>query len=68
LLDGKFRASPPRVPLLIPALAPGARSALIEVQATGFFTIRIEPRLGECEIDDNELELDVLDLHCGFWP
>jgi Putative metal-binding motif len=67
-IEGKFRASPPRVPLLISALAPGARSALIEVQATGGFTIRVEPQPDECRLDDNELALDVIDFHCGFFP
>lgn len=68
-VTGRFHAGPPGTPIAIGPLDPGASSALIEVTATGTFSLVIEAdAAGECDTANNALDLIVTDFHCGFVP
>lgn len=67
-LVGNFRQGQPSDALAIEPLEPGQHTPLMDLLATGDYSIVIETSQEQCRRENDALPVDAYDLHCGFFP
>jgi hypothetical protein len=66
-LVGSFRNDMPSGSLKIEPLDPGQFTPLMDVSATGHYRIAVEADEEQCSRDNDAIEVDAYDAHCGFF-
>lgn len=66
-LVGSFRNDMPSGSLKIEPLDPGQLTPLMDIGATGHYRIAVETDEEQCGSDNDAIEVDAYDAHCGFF-